>query len=444
MRAMAVTILLLAGCGGSSSALIAATDAGPEGEVAPDAGAVDAVAPDTAPGEAGPTRSYLLASTGAQGLPGQVPFIQLTPANLATDVDVVSVHQDFYGVPWDAFEAGQPPPPEWTAVMDALVASATGKEVFLTLQLAGGKGRQSLADKAVVTSGVLTTQGDWAAHCYDFASASDGPALEAAYLAYVTWMVQKFQPRYVNVAVELNLFAAGCPSAWNGMVDVERAAYDAAKAAKPDVVAFPSIQIDVLYGYSGCASGNRQACYDANYALLANLKRDRFAVSTYPYLQSGILTVSDVPSDWFTRGGDRGGERTVVAETGWSAVDIVGMLNGSCITAIASDGVEQASYFDLLTTEAQQHGMDLVTWWSNRDFEPDGVVSHCCPYDAAWCALIDEVRAAAGTDPTQQLLAEATVKIWGAMGVRQYDGTPRSPIFDHWRAALALPAAPAP
>src|SRR5262249_55519110 len=164
----------------------------------------------------------------------------------------------------------------------------------------GGAGRRFLADKTVIAGGKVKTQQNWSAECYDFATAADAAQTRQAYLAYVDYMVKKFQPRWVNVAIEMNLFGAACPAAWPGLVDVERAAYDAAKAAKADVIAFPSIQIDLLYGYSACPPPmQRDDCYDANFAMLEHVKRDRFAISTYPYLIGAIQTPSGLPANWF-------------------------------------------------------------------------------------------------------------------------------------------------
>ena len=62
-----------------------------------------------------------------------------------------------------------------------------------------------------------------------------------------------------------------------------------------------------MYGLApgSCPVGvDAGTCYDAGYAHLARVKRDRFAVSTYPYL--GAIPVLDtLPADWFTRAADR-------------------------------------------------------------------------------------------------------------------------------------------
>jgi len=418
VKALAVALVLI-GCG--DDAHPSSPDGGPDAHSCPTG-----------------SRSYQLAQTGVQAIPGQSMLFQIGTANLATDADVISVHQDFYGLPWDEFEANQPPPAEWDARMSTLLQQASGKPVFLTLQLVGGSSRQYLADKAVVTNGDLSTMQNWSVRCYDFASMADGASKKQAYLRYVDYMVRKFQPRWVNVAVEMNLFMA-CGSAWPGLVDVANAAYDTVKQIDATIVAFPSIQIDNLYGYSNCPPGmTQQQCFDANYAQLAGLKRDRFAISTYPYLLDGIR--DDVPADWFTRGGDRGGERTIVAETGWISTNAVAQLNGTCEPALAGTEMAEQAYLDLLLTQAQAHQMDLVTWWSNRDLLPAQVMTDCpCTFDQTWCAIVAAFRSTGGSDPMAQFFGELVLKVWGTMGIRTWDGTAKPMVFDRWQQALAQP-----
>src|SRR4051794_24754958 len=55
-------------------------------------------------------RTQKLAASGAQFFVKNGAGIELRPANLVADADLVAVHQDFYGIPWDAFEAGSDPP----------------------------------------------------------------------------------------------------------------------------------------------------------------------------------------------------------------------------------------------------------------------------------------------------------------------------------------------
>ncbi len=402
----------------------------------------------TATSEAGgPTRSYHLASAGAQFVPGSALVFDVLPADLATDVDAFAFHEEFHGLPWDEFETNQPPPREWAEVMDAHAsqAAAAGKPIFLSMLI----GREYLQDKTVIKNGRITRQTAWSARCYDFATATDGARKRTAYLRYVEWMVRRFSPRWVNVAVETNAFAVACERAWPAMAELINAAYDTVKTVKPDAVVFPSFVLAPLYGYGDCPSPKtRQTCYDERYRQIASLKRDRFAVSTYPYLDeaAGARGPAGVEADWFMAAARRDParpERVVVAETGWNSTDIVATNMGACVTAQTATEADQRDYLRRLVTIASENDMDLVTWWSNRDLLVERVMTDCpCAFDAAWCGAVEGFRASGGSDPGKQFFGELLFKIWGTMGIRNFDGTPKPLTMAAWKAARALPLTP--
>jgi hypothetical protein len=133
--------------------------------------------------------------------------LQLTEADLAEDVDLVAIHQEFYGVPWQAFVDDSPPPAEWSTRMQALAehAHAVSEGVFLSINMLNGA-RETLAERTIVEDGQPKGEDGWAARCYDFASAPDGSQMRAAYVRYVEHMVDTFAPSHLNFAVEVNLF----------------------------------------------------------------------------------------------------------------------------------------------------------------------------------------------------------------------------------------------
>lgn len=416
-----LSCLAMAPCGGGGGS----TDAG-----------LDAL-PDAA------TRSYRLASAGVVLDPTAGPVF--ADPDIAGDVDVVNVHQDFYGVPWDAFAANTAPPAAWSAKMTELAeqAHATGKDVFLALAPLDGD-RAHLAPNAVASAAGFDLVHQWKPRCYDLATAADGASLRTAYARYVDYMMHLFQPRWANIAVEVSLFHFMCATAWDGMVALERDAYDAAKLAAPSVPAFPSIQIDVLYGRVLCpAPKTPDQCYEIEYAALANLKRDRFAISTYPYNFVGFARPADIPADYLARAARRGGEPLFIAETGWLATGVVVTdENASCRTALASSPADQAAYFDRVVADAIANGVEVITWISNRDFLVAQVMTDCpCTFSAPWCAVIDFVRGQAST-PLGKRDAEVGFKVFGTMGIRDHAGAPRQPIFDRWTAARARPVGP--
>jgi hypothetical protein len=395
------------------------------------------------------SRHFRLATSGAQLLvTGPELGLQLTPANVIEDSDVVAVHQEFYGLPWDAFEAGTAPPPEWVALMDrfAKAASDANKPVFLSISMLNGK-RESLAAKTKIENGAVKTQDDWSVKCYDFASATDRDAKKAAYLRYVAYMVDKFHPVYLNLAIEVNLFFEKCPSATAGLIDVINAGYDAVKVQRSETLVFPSFQIDHLYGYStdSCANATaRDACFDKLYAVLTPIKRDRFAISSYPYMQ-GMSKPADLPADWFTRGAARGGEKPLIAETGWPSTGItVRAKDGTCPAYFSFDEPTSAAYLTRVLADADEKGLELVTWWSDRDLLVSKIMTNCpCDFDATWCSVLDIFRGppTIGTFDTQ-LFGELALKVFGTMGLRNYDGTPKPAHTTAWNAARSRPYAP--
>src|SRR5260221_10417695 len=97
-----------------------------------------------------------------------------------------------------------------------------------------------------------------------------------------------------------------------------------------------------------CTAADRDTCFDGSYQRLTDVARDRFAVTSFPFLIEALRNAADLPSDWLTRAGDRGAERTVVAETGWLATPMIVPLGTECVSAIGSSEDAQLAYFDHL------------------------------------------------------------------------------------------------
>jgi len=394
-------------------------------------------------------RHYRLATTGAQLIvSGPALGLQLTAANVVDDSDVVAIHQEFYGVPWDAFEANTPPPAAWVTEIDRLAgyAKTAKKPVFLSISMLDGK-RQSLADKTDIQQGQVKTKGGWSTDCYDFASAPDAASKRSAYQRYVSYMVQRFSPAYLNVAIEVNLFFEKCPAATPGLIDLINSVYAATKAEANKTLVFPSFQIDHLNGYSkdSCADqAKRDACADALYAVIAPIKRDRFAMSSYPYMD-GMKAASELPVDWFTRAAARGNEIPLIAETGWPSTPIVVRAkDGTCPMLFSFDEVASAAYLARVLGDAKAHGIELVTWWSDRDLLTEKIMTDCpCTFDATWCSVLDIFRGPPATDASDpQLFGELLLKVFGSMGLRNYDGTPKAMHQALWDAARAATYVP--
>lgn len=240
-------------------------------------------------------------------------------APLGSDVDVVAIHDDFYGVPWSFFSGSASVlPASWEARLNDTLAfvAAWGKPVFLTFQMLTGPLRTCPAANAsdgwTGAPVVSPFSGCGAAGCYDFDPASNPAAggVIASFVRYASFMTATFARRSplgltaVNFAPEINLGARLCsPAWWNGTVAFANTVYAAVKdvlasMGQPSVPVFPSIQMDVVMGLqsspnqpcmglqgSTAPSPAIAACIADGLQLVAPLSRDWFAVSTYPHNQ---------------------------------------------------------------------------------------------------------------------------------------------------------------
>jgi len=167
-------------------------------------------------------------------------------------------------------------------------------------------------------------------------------------------------------------------------------------------------------------------------------------MSTYPFMNE-VGTVDQLPQDWFTRGAARAGETPLIAETGWPSTDIVVRAkDGSCPTIFSFTEKESAAYLGRILGDADRAGIDLVTWWSDRDLVVKELMTACpCTFDTTWCTVLDIFRGPATTGGADtQLFNELLLKAFGTMGLRNYDGTPKLRHLALWNAARERPLAP--
>ena len=76
---------------------------------------------------------------------------------------------------------------------------------------------------------------------------------------------------------------------------------------------------------------------------------------------------------------------------------------------------------------------------ANCDWEQTMPLGMFSTFDTQWCQLVTAFRSLGGTDPMQQFLGEMTLKIFGTMGLRSYDGTPHAQTMARWQQAKSMP-----
>ncbi len=388
------------------------------------------------------SRSFWLASAGVQAAPTLPDFLNVDHDLRVEAAEVVAVFQEYHGIPWQAFIDGDELPEAWVAEMDRLAEQAAdnGRKVYLNLQLAGGTGRRHRPDKTLILdNGKVWKIEPYGPACPAWFGGQEADEHRQAWLAYLEWMIARFEPVWLNYALEIHFFK-DCPERWPEMVAMTELAYDTARQADPDLIVFPSFSLDHLYGLAPDTCPDElsaDACLRRNLKQIEAIPRDRLAISTYPYGHEFIDSPEDLPDDWLSRLVELTGERLVIAETGWPAHPIKARLGQQCLTVVDSDAQQQIAYFDWLVDQAGQLDVELLTWWSGHDLLPADVVQDCPCSDPDWCPLVDLFRESFGTTPTDQFWGEVMFKFWGTMGLFDHAGQPRDGLLERWQAERA-------
>jgi len=400
------------------------------------------------------SRPFQLGATAVQMIPlSEESFRNGTnefPINcLSSEVDVITIWPEYLGIPYEEFANG-PTVSEshpWTIKMRELIAAAQVGNRPIMLEL--GFVRTGMVGNAWNNNGKLSVNEGWAPICYDF-SQPEAVAVGDAYVNYTKWMAAQFQPAYLVNFIEANLYYADCggqtPS-WAALVAIQQRAYFAAKLEVPNVPVFPSFHLETLYGNE--VNGWNENQYQA----IAQMERDRFGVSIYPFglrrKDGHFVTPYDLPPDYIVRPKLlHPFEQMVITETGWNNVPIAIGDEQSCITNFPySQEQFAADYLGFVFASAHYGNFDIVNWWSFRDEIPANVLSTCyvrnsIPFEQCqgepWCMVINYMK-----DVTYQqnseLFSELVLKAFDAMGLKQNDGTPRPLLMNKWLEQLSLP-----
>ena len=154
---------------------------------------------------------------------------------------------------------------------------------------------------------------------------------------------------------------------------------------------------------------------------------DIFGLSIYP-LWSYISNSNILPENYISIFQSQSGLPLAIGETGWqhSTIQIDDPFNSSsCIDLLPSSESLQSWWIDKVLSEAETLNMPLVVWWSDHDVLPQSVSGSCICTNSKWCSLLD------GLDPIE----DVTLRFFGSMGLRDYNGDPR-PGLQAWQNAV--------
>ena len=232
----------------------------------------------------------------------------------------------------------------------------------------------------------------------------DDPDVVTAYTNFATDLIQRFDPEYFNLGIEVSELAINDIAAYDGLVTFTAAVSSALKSQFPDVQLMISIALK--------SPSSAEAA-----TIRAELPRiiqhvDVVGISVYPYIffdHAGRGDPANLPANWLSQVTTlANGKPVAIAETGWAAETLT---IPAFSVDIASTAANQDAYLNALFSAAEALDAEFIVWFSLVDF------------DALWNGV---------------LMQDPVAHIWRDTGL--YDEALNArPALDTWMNQLSLP-----
>lgn len=250
------------------------------------------------------------------------------------------------------------------------------------------------------------------------------PAVVEAYLTYVELIVDRYAPRWIALAVDVDQFAAARPGDLEAFQSAYIAAYRLVKERAPETLVFVTFQFEDLQGLVPWGGA-----HDPQWALLLRFAAflDVLAVSSFP---SFIFPFqADIPGEYFSRL-EAFNKPIALVPTGYASEPGRGG-----VTFGTSSG--QRGFVERVLREADDADWELVVWLAPQD--PD--FASAAPYD-----LINHMglRDASGAEKTAWEVWEAEAsRPWEPI-LRLNGDTPRGTPLGIPEGGVPEPTLPTP
>lgn len=188
----------------------------------------------------------------------------------------------------------------------------------------------------------------------DPAAGFSDPKIKEAFLAYTTYVLKNYKPKYLALGVEINMLYERSPKQFDAFVQVYNEAYDLAKKTSPDTKVFPTFQLEDLEGTFGEIHPPHWEVLDAFRG-----RMDALAISTYPFL-SGIHSAADIRDDYYSQLKSHWDGEILISESGYASAPVDGQVN-------VGTEEDQQAYLSRLLTDADKNGFSMVVWFAALD-----------------------------------------------------------------------------
>jgi len=227
-----------------------------------------------------------------------------------------------------------------TTEAERTLAERNGLALFLAIDLTdGAKGRSRLAALPDDLMG----------------SGFEDADVRAAFLSYTKYVALNYQPDYLALGVEMNMYYQHEPEDFDSFVSLYFEAYDAVKEVSQDTLVFSTFQMEELQ--SLLPTGE---IHPPQWHLFRRFepKLDLLAISTYPSF--AFETPEDIPADYYEQLRRYTDRPIVIAEMGYSS--------GPCRQGI-NDGTEreQKNFLRNILLRAEAMEMPFLVWFAGWD-----------------------------------------------------------------------------
>ena len=265
--------------------------------------------------------------------------------------DIVSYHFDD-GVPYDEALQNNPFPSKFLQeAQTRKTKTFPGKKIFLSVA-ALNLSRSEKADYYDSNNVPDSIKNYWKKLPFD-----DSKVVKA-YINYISWLIDTFNPVYVNYGVESNL------ETWNPPQFILYKNF-LSQVYIQLKTKYPAIPFFISFMVTETASGY-------NYASQLLPYTDFIGLSAYPYVivsssANGNTDPANFPADYFTKFINLDSSKPIAfAETGYIAQDLV-------IPAISlnKQGTEkwQKDYLELICKLCNQQRAKLLIWFCHKDYD---------------------------------------------------------------------------
>ena len=303
---------------------------------------------------------------------------------ITTNADIYSEQFENY-IPWKALMNNQPLPTDLTNdVASRLSLRPAGHQLFVSVSLLNIQRTDLLADQ----DGSIPA----------YATLND-PAIANAYIKYLKYLVDTFQPGYLLIGMEVNVLRIKQPDKWSAYLALIQQVRTALKTDYPSLPISASVTLHDWFN----PNVPDPASYIAEIDAYVN-QQDFAAVSFYPFLkgqrrQSEFQQAFDFLHAHTSR-------PIAFTETGHIAENLnVPAFNLSVTGSVC----EQKEYLETLLHNARLHQYHFLIWWTHRD------------YDELWQIFPDSTKDLG--------------KIWKDTGLLNEQGGER-PAFSTWKSIL--------